>query len=321
MPASAASRSVLWAARTALRAVVVIALFCLTQCGKREDVGPKRNRADVQAWTQPNTQPVKKHPENTAPVDQARHRTAARESPGTRPAGFPSAPHKAREFVNLSDEEKKALDRLEEEFWQTKDESRRLEILDQIEASYYGREVLTLAEKILALGDETLGRQAVGLLAGNDSPDIIPILEKTLGDASETIRSDAATAAGQVRDDAVVGFLGKVFEDSSSDVALAGLRTIGDQTQTRKLKILARALQSTYSDVQTSAISDLQLESTPRSVEVLFSALDSPDPEVRDQARFSLDFMLDHEFQSAAAAQAWWETNKGRFDNDLVPKE
>ncbi len=68
------------------------------------------------------------------------------------------------------------------------------------------------------------------------------------------------------------------------------------------------------------AVDTLQLESTPKSVEALFPALDSPSAELRDAARFSLEFQLSQSFPNAAAARTWWAANRSKFDQDLAPK-
>lgn len=229
--------------------------------------------------------------------------------------------HKARDFEHLKEEAENALTQLMAEFWHTENPDRRSAILEEIEASHYGEELLAFVAKLLGLKDESLRLRAVDLLAGNTAAAILPILEGALADPSEAVRMNAVAAVAQVRDDAVVGYLGKVFEDGSENVRLAGLDVLENQTQDRKLKVLGRALQATHSDVQTAAIGTLQLESTAQSVEVLFDALDAADPEVRHEAQFSIDFLVDREFSSADEARTWWIENKDKFDRDLVLKE
>lgn len=237
------------------------------------------------------------------------------------PAEPPAIVHRARDFATLTEEGKNALTQLMAEFWQTEDPDRRSAILEEIEASRYGEELLAFVAKLLGLKDESTRLRAVELLAGNTAAAILPILDRALADPSEAVRMSAVAAVAQVRDDAVVGYLGKVFEDASENVRLAGLDVLESQTQDRKLKVLGRALQATHSDVQTAAIGALQLESTPQSVEVLFDALDASDREVRQEAQFSIDFLVDREFSSAAEARTWWKENKEKFDRDLVLKE
>lgn len=237
------------------------------------------------------------------------------------PAGFTVPTHQPRDFNALSDEEKAALQRLVEEFWRSGEPDRRAEILDEIEASFYSEEILAFVEKILGLEDESLRQRAVALLAGNTAASILPVLAKALADSSSAVRIDAVGAVAQVRHDAVVEFLGKAFADREAAVRHAGFDVLEDQTQNRKLKVLGRALQAPHADVQTAAIGQLQVESTRASVEVLFDALDAGDPEVRADARFAIDFLVNQEFSSAAEARAWWTSNKSKFGEDLVPSE
>ncbi len=234
---------------------------------------------------------------------------------------FPVTAQTAREFSVLSDADNTALKRLTDEFWSTAAQARRVEILEEIESSFYGAAVLPLVANVIALRDETLSMRALEMLAGNVSAAILPVLDSALNDQSEEVRWAAINAVTQVRDEAVVEFLVRGFEDSSADVRLAGLNVIDEQTMERKLRILARALQATHADVQMGAIDALQVEMTPRSVEVMFAALDATDPKVRELARFSIDFMVDREFSTAAEARAWWAENKRKFDSDLTLKQ
>lgn len=284
-------------------------MLSFTQCGKRQSASPD-SRAEP-AGTPTAASPGKQELPGATPPDLSL----------AVPAGFPAHAHQAREFDALSEEGRQTFARLVDEFWRNESPERRGAILDELVASYYGEELLGFAAKVLELTDEGLRLRAIEMLSGNTSAAIIPVLEKVLTDPSEAVRLEAVAAVAQVRDDAVVSFLGKAFEDASEAVRAAGFGLLEDQTEARKLKVLGRALQAAHADVQTAAIDALQLESTAQSVEVLFGGLDSADPQVRREAQFSIDFLIDHEFASSTEARAWWKENKGKFEQDLTPKE
>jgi HEAT repeat protein len=234
--------------------------------------------------------------------------------------GLPPITDKVREFRVLNPEEKEKIESLKVQFWRSKDRERRLEILNQIEQELYGIETTALVREILGSEEEEFRLRAVELLAGNISPEILPALDQALDDGSEQVRLAAVSAVGEVRDDAVVGFFARVFHDLSADVRFSGLNALDGQTTDRRLKILGKALQAPDATVQLGAIDVLQMESTPASIEVLFNALDSADPKVQDEARFSLDFIVDQEFRSAADARAWWRKHRDEFDHELTRK-
>jgi len=293
--------------------------LALAQCSKRPDSKPV---ASLESPKPASPNPFPFFPHGGLASGQVSLKGAeSPDAPAPLLSSFPPAANRVREFGTLSDEARGKLVKLQAEFWSGDDQGRRLEILDEIERSCYAEEVLGFLEKVLSLGDESLRLRAIELLAGNTSAAIIPALEKVLQDSSEQVRLNAPLAAAQVRDDAVVNYFGKVFEDDSDNVRLNALNAVEDQTEDRKIKVFDRALDATHSDVQSAAIDALQLESTPRSVEALFKALDASDPEVSNSARFSINFLLDHEFSTAAEARAWWDENKSKFDQNLVPEE
>lgn len=225
----------------------------------------------------------------------------------------------AREFRELTPEERAALEQLIEEFRQNPE--RRAEILEEIEASYYGAEVLPLIREIFGLGDEDLNLQAVEILAGNTSPEVLPVLEEALKQPSEDVQLSAVYASSQVRDEALVQFLSRAFENESEAVRLTGLDVLENQTANNRFKVYDAAMGSSHSDVQMAAIGALEMESSPDSIEIAIKGMESSDPEVRAEAQFSLEFQLDQTFQSAAQAREWWAKNRSKFDQDLIPKE
>lgn len=234
------------------------------------------------------------------------------------PSSVPLA-REAWEFTQLSDEQKADFERLLEEF--RRDPARRHEIVERISDTFRGVDQVAFAREVLALGDAELSLTVVEMLSGNTSSSILPALHDALKSPDEHVRLAAAAAAAHVTHPDAVDFFAQVFNDSSENVRITGLHAIDEQRPVQRLNILDHALRSPHGDVQIGAIVDLQVESSQKSLEVMFQALDSPISDVREEAQFVIDFMIDQEFPSAAAARAWWKENRAKFDNDLVPLE
>jgi hypothetical protein len=222
-------------------------------------------------------------------------------------------------FETLSEADRMELGRLIAAFRKCQNNECRFELMERIGNSYSGRELVAFAQEVLKFGDPELSLAAVEMLSGNSSVETLPVLEDALASPSVSVRQAAAAAAGHIGSPEVVEFFGKVFADPSEEVRLTGMLSLDEQRPVQRLNILDRALKSPYPDVQVAGIGDLQVDSSRRSVEVMFQALDSALPEVKEEARFVIDFLIDKEFSNAAEARAWWSQNRQRFDNDLVP--
>lgn len=230
-------------------------------------------------------------------------------------------PHDQREFAPLADEDRAPFEALTGEFFASTDLDRRLEILDEIEEAYYGDQLLPFVDRILALGQDELSVRAVEMLQGNVSPAILAVLEKALASPSEDVRLAAATAGAHVRDDALVDYYRKIFADPSIDVQLQAIESVDAQSEPRRVQIFRAALQSKLPELQVAAVGIVHLTATRQSVDVLFEALDSPHADVKDEARFALEFLVGEIFSSGGQAREWWGQNRNRFDNDLAPAE
>ncbi len=233
--------------------------------------------------------------------------------------GEDSTGPEARDFTELDEAQEAALQSLIEQY--RGDKEGRSEVLDRIDSDFYGVEILPFLEEVINGDDEELSGQAIDMLAGNTSAQIIPVLEPALGSPVTENRLAAVRAVGQVRDDALVDFLGKVFENDDPDVRVSGFDALQDQPKERKLDIYDRALESSSDEVGVGAVGLLELESGRRSVDLLIEALDAPNPNVRDEAAFSLEFQFDRRFSDSGEARTWWSANRDRYDEDLMLKE
>lgn len=236
-----------------------------------------------------------------------------------------SSTGEARDFRSLSADQSKALEALARELRQTSDEGRKLEILEELEVSYYSEALLPLLREILADPGATFSEEfrfrAIEMLSGNTSPAILSALSLAMNDNSEALREEAVVAAGQLRGPEVVEFLGRGLNDPNPQVRLATLDTTEFQTSGNQQKILEMALGSDHSDIAVAGIALLEVQSNHAAVETLIRGLEAPNPDVVEEVRFALDFMLGIEFQNASQARTWWRENRGKFDPDLNPIE
>ncbi len=251
----------------------------------------------------------------------------AGEVPPARPAtitglpsldGFSAASRQAREFEEEASDSG-ALKALTDRFW--KHPGEREAILERLEAEFYTRDLLPFLQELVKSGNDEWVGHAIDLLAGNTSGEILQVLESCLGHREEEVRLAAVSAASQVRTGDLPGFLEKAFRDLSPAVRLSFFHEQEGQTDALLMRVYEKALAAPHQDVRDAGMSELELMSNPRALEVLFGALDSPYAETREEARATIDFLIEQEFDSASAARAWWQANRRRFSADLVRED
>ena len=160
--------------------------------------------------------------------------------------------------------------------------------------------------------------RAVELLAGNTSPEVLNLLYAAASDREPSVRAEAYYAAGNIRDPRLVAFLENGFRDESGEVRWAAMAVAESSPERSRLEAYHRALSAPYTDVALAASDGLEMEGSHRGLEILFSALDSPNQEVREQAQWSVEWMIDQPFGDSAEARAWWAANRKFYDEDLV---
>ncbi len=225
-------------------------------------------------------------------------------------------PREFAEAVVANDE----LELLTSRFWNAS-ENEREAILERLEEEFYTRDLLPFLGKLVRSGNDDWVRFAIDLLAGNSSGEILPALEHCLGHQDEELRQAAVSAASQVRSGELAGFLEKAFRDGSPAVRLAFFHEQEGQSDALLLQVYEKSLAAPHHDVRESGLGELELMSNHRALDVLFDALDSPYAETREEARAVVDFLIDQEFDSAAAARAWWKANRHRFSAELVRED
>lgn len=86
-------------------------------------------------------------------------------------------------------------------------------------------------------------------------------------------------------------------------------------------EVLQESVKSPHSDVALAALEQLTEDPRKADLVILFDGLSHPDEEVSSSARGTIDFLIDHEFQTADEARAWWKENEKSFDDELTPVE
>ncbi|MEN3942039.1 HEAT repeat domain-containing protein [Prosthecobacter sp. SYSU 5D2] len=240
-------------------------------------------------------------------------------------AFFPSAPEIPREFRESNETDQAAWEQMEKEFWETGDETFRLEMLDQIEIRFYTVMILPFLKKIIESPQEQMSSlvrdRALELLSGNTSPEILPLLRSAIRAGDEDFRTRALLASSQVRSPDVIDFIGSSLMDPDSLVRLSVFDAVEHQTEHVRHRIYGKALMAAHPDVALQAIGELQVSSSHAGIPVLISGMNAPLAEVRQEAAAALEFLFGKSFEHPAEAAAWWEANQKRYDSELVEKD
>lgn len=225
----------------------------------------------------------------------------------------------SREFRRLSESDREVLEGLIRGFDDEAEVAGQLEILERIEAGPYGVAFLGLARKVLSdpSAGSDLRLRVVEMLAGNTSPEILPVLELVRASEVEEERRLAVLAAARVRSGETLEFIAGFLADPGKNVRFAALETAIEQPRDSRDELLVRAMHGKHEDVGFAGLAELELEASPAAVDVLMRGLDSPQAAVRDEVLRSAGFLLDEEFTDAKAARAWWSAHRGEFDRNL----
>lgn len=113
-------------------------------------------------------------------------------------------------------------------------------------------------------------------------------------------------------------FLNRAVVDVDSHVGLTALFAAETQPAAIRQSVQESALHSGNPEVGSSAIGQLEIAGNAAALEILFTGLDSSVGETRADTRTTLELMFDETFDSAAEAEAWWKSNRDRYDQDLV---
>lgn len=226
-----------------------------------------------------------------------------------------------REFRPLEERDRDVFAARVREFHAAKEDAARLAVLDEIEASCYGDEVLTLTRAILAAPADEIGSglrsRAIRMLAGNSSAEILPVLALAREEPGDALRIQAVMAALRVEGAELEDFIAAAFEDRAAGVRFAGLDVVDHQKVEVRERLFARAMLSPRADVALAGLGELETDATAASIPLIVKGLSAPSDEVRAETRITLEFILDEVFQTEEQASEWWHRNRLRFDREL----
>ena len=91
-----------------------------------------------------------------------------------------------------------------------------------------------------------------------------------------------------------------------------------DQAENLDLKrdLLEEAMRSTSSDVKVAALDELLDLPGSVALESMIPAMSDPDERVAEEAQFNVEFITSEEFETEEQAQAWFEENKVRLQEE-----
>ncbi|MCB1237994.1 MAG: HEAT repeat domain-containing protein [Verrucomicrobiae bacterium] len=174
-------------------------------------------------------------------------------------------------------------------------------------------------EQALQQPDSGTRAFALELLAEfTDGDAIVPLLRSGLHDSDPEARLAALRGAVGLPPQALIPFIGEVFANSDASVRQSGLELAAELHPADYLNLLATGAASAYADLATQSLDEASLVVDKSSVSRFFPALDSADPEVKESAREFFDFRFETTFGNSAEADAWWQKNADRYNEDLA---
>ena len=235
----------------------------------------------------------------------ARVRTGWEEMPSTHLRPEPSA-LEARKLQDLSARLAKATDRAA--FLAIVDEARDIGCSG----------VLGLVDRLLAADDPEVRGQAIGMLEGVTSPGILPLVAKVAADPDTDVRLEAITVAAAMKRGEALPILLKGMGDEDGNVRQTALCGAIDLEPTHRIEALKVAAASPREDVAAAGLAFIEAEPSPDTVPAVLRALDHGSATVRQQAHEIVALTFHQEFPTGVEALAWWEKNKGNYDENLV---
>ena len=180
------------------------------------------------------------------------------------------------------------------------------------------RLILDVAEKVLESDDPSIRAQALMLVDGVTTGEILPLIEKGMKDADLDVRQLAIETALPVKSPSVEKLVVQGMLDSDMTIRQTALQVGINQKGEIAERTLVAGIASQHEDVGMSALALAENELSKRLLPAFISALEHPSQEIRESARETLYFFFHEPFPSRQAAEAWWNQNQSQYDNDLV---
>jgi len=154
---------------------------------------------------------------------------------------------------------------------------------------------------------------AIALHKGGDpSPAILP----SLSSADAEIRALAATLLGRSAKDPNAWATAAV--DPSPDVRVAYHEAVAAAPVDIQLQAARTALASSDPQLRREGVSVAGTARSKQAADLLIPLLQ--DPDLADTAAEGLFYFFGRNFETAAEAQAWWQSNREKFTEELIAK-
>ena len=164
---------------------------------------------------------------------------------------------------------------------------------------------------------EALAEHAADLEEGKGADELLPLVQKAVGDADPEIRKDAVAIAQYLRPDDAGELLRQSLSDESDGVREAVFDTLEDMPQESVDFVVKDAFSSSFADVKEESVELIQSKPSPQGFETLIQGLRDQDPELRENVKEAIEFLVSEEFDTAEDAASWWAQNKGRYDGEM----
>lgn len=183
---------------------------------------------------------------------------------------------------------------------------------------YTGSAVVDMLLRELDDSDSEVKLAVLAILADLADPAALPAVDKALADQDEEVRSAAVEVLGGIEEPGVCApLLSRALQDDSEDVRDTAFSILDDKLPEEQNVVFAEAISSPHKDVRAQTVEMISFTPSHSTFEILIRGLSDPDPEIVDEVKWTLDYFVSEEFESYDQALAWWEKNKGRFDEEL----
>jgi hypothetical protein len=99
------------------------------------------------------------------------------------------------------------------------------------------------------------------------------------------------------------------------------LKVASEHSDRIELSVLENGIISPHNDVKYASTWLLQERSDHRALEILLEGLNDTDPQFREEINETLNFLINHEFETYDEAITWWNKNKENYDEELFEKD
>jgi HEAT repeat protein len=199
---------------------------------------------------------------------------------------------------------------------------RRIELFRFLPYKAFDRNpcVVAMVQTAVADADGNVALAGIESVEGCKGPDVLPVVTKAMSHSDEEVRQTALNMLSDINDPQADDLLAKAMSDESENVRSVALDVAGFKDEEVRFKVYEKGISSPYSDTKEESLAQLENMGGHRAVAILIEALKDKDAEFRGKVTSAISMLIDKEFGSYEEAKTWWETNKGKYDEDLSLK-